>query len=72
MRIDRFGIWFVHAKNCPIHMDEVCWVWRWRRKSNDGKKIFSIGCNGSFESFKELNKFWEDYINECGGEINEI
>jgi len=61
MRINRFGIWYIHAKNHSVHIDEVCWVWPWRRKKNSGNKVLSIGCDGGFKSFKELDKFWEDY-----------
>ncbi|GAI78281.1 unnamed protein product [marine sediment metagenome] len=61
MRINKFGIWFIHAKRHPVHNDEVCWIWPWRRKLSKGKKILSIGFNNSFESFKELDELWEDY-----------
>lgn len=61
MRINNFGIWYIHAKKHPIHNDEVCWIWPWRRKAGGGKKILSIGFNGSFKSLKKLDKLWEDY-----------
>ena len=61
MRINRFGIWYIHARNHPVHYDEVCWIWPWRRKLSNGNKIVSILCEGNFKSFKELDKFWEDY-----------
>lgn len=65
MRITKVGIWYIHAKGHPIHEDEICWVWPWRRKG--GHKILSIGCEGTFTSFKELNKFWEDYCEAVVG-----
>jgi len=61
MRINKVGVWYIHARKHLIHNDEICWVWPWRRKANGGKKILSIGCDGSFKSFEELDKFWEDY-----------
>ena len=62
MRINKFGIWFMHAKKHPVHEDEVCWIWPWRRKLSKGRKILSIGFNDSFESFEELDEFWEGYF----------
>lgn len=62
MRIDKHGIWYMHAKKHLVHNDEVCWIWPWRRKQNGGNKILSVLCEGSFKSFKELDKFWEDYV----------
>ena len=61
MRINKFGIWFIHAKKHPVHEDEICWIWPWRRRRNKGHKILSIYSEGTFKSFKELDKFWEDY-----------
>lgn len=66
MRIGKAGIWFIHAKGHPIHEDEVCWIWPWLRKRDDGKKIISMGFNGSFKSFKELDKLWEGYFEAVG------
>lgn len=62
MKIDRLGIWYEHAKKHFIHNDDVCWIWPWKRKSSGGKKILSMGFNGSFKSFKELDKLWENYF----------
>lgn len=61
MRINKFGIWYIHARNHSVHYDEICWLWPWRRKQSKGAKILSIYSEGIFKSFKELDKFWEDY-----------
>lgn len=81
MRINKFGIWYIHARNHPVHSDEVCWIWPWRRKLSDGKdkKWISIGFNSTFKSLKELNETWDGYVEACKkcfkesmeGEINE-
>ncbi len=60
MRISKMGIWFIHAKNHPIHCDEVCWIYPWR-KADGGRRFLSMGFNGSFKSLKELDKLWEKY-----------
>ena len=65
MRVDKTGIWYIHAKKHPVHEDEVCWMWPWKR-TDKGKKILSMGFNGSFKSFEELDKLWEGYFDAVG------
>lgn len=68
MKIDKVGIWYIHAKGHLVHEDEVCWVWPWRRKKNNGHKVLSILSEGGFKSFKALDKFWEDYFKAVLGD----
>jgi len=63
MRIDKMGIWFIHAKKHPVHEDEVCLLWWWAREEK--KKILSIGFNSCFKSFRELDECWEGYYKAC-------
>lgn len=64
MRIDKLGIWFIHAKGTKYE-DEVCWMWWWKRTGKDGKKWISMIFNASFKSLKEIDGTWDGYVEAC-------
>jgi hypothetical protein len=61
--IDNWGLWFRYKG------DEVCWLWRWKRKYNHivraGKVVgngvwYSLCLDSAFVSLQEIDEFWEE------------
>ena len=61
IKINRYGIQFIHAKGTQYE-DDMIWVWWWQRKLNKGKAFYSLSFEVTYSSLKELDREWLNFI----------
>jgi len=63
LKIDSLGIWFNYKGDC------IGWIWWWKRKESNNKKIYSTSFVSGFKNLQELDKEWENFNKALGGEV---
>ena len=62
LRVGRRVYHKLHIKKSGLLYGSLMWLWPWTRLRPD-RPWLDFGCEGTFATLKDREKFWEDYSN---------